>query len=325
MFKRLVRILWIIPLLLLLSCKGDNTNPTSVSLATFHVEDSTFSFQAPVLFERIVDEPNRIMLQYENARNPDYSNMLIITRKLAYPNSINMNFVEEEVHSRNAKGKFQLQLVEGCDSVYHYRFSEGPTDIDDWYMIKKGEHYNYSIYYAGEQIGKKEAFRLLGSIVENEYVIPSYLETHDGKRLYTEINLEVDAKYDLVKSLKIPHFIVDKDVASKRSFFIYTSVPYDESFFTACIGVFEVNGDINDYFLDFIEARKKKSPCEVYTYQGNSAIEFTCFVKERKPFSYGRTICFVYKNRFYQVTVISSSEERAATYYYDFVQSIKLV
>ena len=140
-----------------------------------------------------------------------------------------------------------------------------------------------------------------------------------------DIDLELDASYDLVKSMKMLDFIIDKDLSNKQFYTIYTPLPSANASYNMCIYAFEVKGDINAYFLDFIAARQKRSPCHVYTYQGNNAIEFTCYVEQRKEFPHGKTICFVHNNRFYQLTVVAPTKTAASEVYYELIESIKLI
>ncbi len=326
MLKRFILMgLWL-PLFVFSSCWSENSSPMAVDLATFHASDSTYSFQAPERFERIVDEPERIVLQYENKSNPDFNNMLIILRKLACSDSSYLDFVEQEVAARNAKGAFQLELVERNDSIHHYQFRIGPSDIDDWYMQKKGERYCYSIYYAGEKISMEEASRLLNSIVERDHVPAPSLQTRAGVCLYPELGIEVADKYELVKSLKMYPFVLDKDLANKPFFELYTHLADQEG--SSCllaICAFELRGDIQAYFEDFVAQQKEKRACHIYSFQGNHALEFSCYEPNRAEFEYGKTLCFLHKNRFYQLSVLSAQEQLSSACYHDFIGSLKLV
>ena len=329
--KNILLAIYLLATLTLSACKGTLGQEGEGELQTYHAIDSTFSFNASRAYEKIVDEPLRILLQHENKDNPDYANMILI-RKVIPDSSISyVDLVTKEVDERNAQGNHKLQFVEGDDSIRHYKYSKGSADTDDWYMMKHCKDYYYNIFYSGQNINKEEAVRLYNSIRENEYALPSFIETHEGLRVYKDIDLVIPAEFNMVVNKSVIAFENNWDYDIRRLTHAYSSKPTEVVSSFAFIFVYEINGKADEYlklYLNKIEEGEVKiNPIE---YNGLSAYEFEYKVTEKpseneqnEAINYVKMLNLMYKGRFYQIAVVSDKDRLDENYDY-FVSSIRL-
>lgn len=292
-------------------------NGGSDKSALFYARDSLFSFEVSSQFQKIQDEPNRIVLEYDNRANPDYANIIIISKIDQGSEEAYMEYVQSEVDQRNEKGEYKLQLIEGNDSIRHYQFSQGPKGVDDWYMIKSCGEYSYGIYYSGQEISKDEAMRFYHSFKEWIYEPAQFIEAGDSYRLYRDIDLAFSAAYDFDMDNDIP-----PDEAYHRRPFIrkkllhrLVSYPTPASRAHILVNVHELLIDGLDYLSQLEDELKKTDSAYKYIrrtqFKGCEALEMALEygAEENENDIYTDvSVIFLYKNKLYNISVIGGSE-----------------